>query len=329
MLFYKGFSESIFQLNTESFAEKALEVFTIQAKHCKVYQKYLQLIDRDIAQVQSIEQIPFLPIELFKEHAIVTGDKIPERYFESSGTTSSLKSRHFVSDISVYETSAIKCFELFFGDVKEYAFLALLPSYLDRSHASLVYMCSKFMELNKQPLNGFYLNQYEELLQALNSAKQEKKKCILIGVSYALLDFAEKYSTDLSDMIVMETGGMKGRREELLRKELHQKLSDAFHLKTIYSEYGMTELFSQAYSKADGIFHAPPWMKIFTRDAEDPFYLLPANKSGCINIIDLANFNSCCFIATQDLGKVYEDGSFEIMGRYDLSDVRGCNLMIE
>lgn len=246
--------------------------------------------------------------------------------FESSGTTGSVTSRHYVADLDVYEQSFVKGFELFYGPVSDYTILSLLPSYLERGNSSLVYMARKLMELTRRPESGFFLNEFEKLKETLDNLKARKQKTLLLGVTFALLDFAEFATLNSSELVVMETGGMKGRREELTRFEVHERLTKAFGVAKIHSEYGMTELLSQGYSKGDGIFATPPWMRIVLRDVSDP--LSPAKQNGVVNVIDLANLYSCAFIATSDLGKMNTDGSFEISGRMDNAEIRGCNLMV-
>ncbi|MFN0275474.1 MAG: acyl transferase [Chitinophagales bacterium] len=324
-----NFQERVFQVTPETFTGAAFDAFRLQAEHCPVYNNFLQALDIHPDRVQSLSQLPFLPVELFKTKKILTGNANTDFYFESSGTTSEIKSKHFVHDLTLYNKSIKTGFEFFFGDISDFCFLVLLPSYLERNNASLVYMCEFLMQRSQHKNNGFYLYEYDKLISVLQENESKNTNTILIGVSFALLDLAEKFSLPLKNTIVMETGGMKGRREEITRRELHDILKKSFSVDTILSEYGMTELLSQAYAKQDGIFFTPPWMKILIRDPEDPFTILPAGKTGCINIIDLANIYSCCFIATQDLGKLNHDGSFEVLGRYDTGDIRGCNLMVE
>ena len=323
------FKKELFSVSQETFANKALSLFRYQALKNSVYKEFLQYLDISAGSVTRIEDIPFLPIELFKSKKIITGDIDTEFYFESSGTTSAVNSRHYVYDVELYKESIIHCFRYFFGDVKNYHILALLPSYLERPHASLVYMCRELMQQSGNTQNGFYLDDLEGLQKILIHNERNTIPTILIGVTFALLDLAERFPMVIPNTIIMETGGMKGKREEITRVELHSILNNVFKTKNIYSEYGMTELLSQAYSKGNGIFNTPAWMKMIIRDVEDPLSILPNGKTGCINIIDLANVHSCAFIATQDLGKIYADGSFEVLGRYDKSDARGCNLMIE
>jgi phenylacetate-coenzyme A ligase PaaK-like adenylate-forming protein len=315
--------------NTEEFTALALDIFRYQAALNKPYHEYLARLGVNSAVIDNIKEIPFLPIELFKYHKVITGEEKAGIIFESSGTTSSLKSKHRVPDPDLYIKSLTNCFRLFHGAPEGYCFLALLPSYLEQSESSLVYMAGHLIKLTGHPESGFYLHNLDELADKLAQLERKKQKTILLGVSFALLDFAEKYPSPLRHTIIIETGGMKGHREELTREELHDILKKAFSVKNIHSEYGMTELLSQAWSERDGIFHTPPWMKILIRDTYDPLSYIPDGNSGGINIIDLANIHSCSFIATQDIGKLHADGSFEVLGRFDNSDIRGCNLMVE
>jgi len=280
------------------------------------------------SDIKTIEEIPFLPIQFFKSHKVISSYENVQETFSSSGTTGSVTSKHFITDINWYIESYLKGFKHFYGDIKEYTVLALLPNYLERKGSSLVYMVDDLIKKSNQPESGFYLNNLDELAQKLEVLDKKGNKVLLIGVSFALLDLIEKYQFNLKNTIVMETGGMKGRRKEIIRNELHKILCDGFGVSKIHSEYGMTELLSQGYSKGNGIFENSPWMKVLIRDTEDALTILPQGKSGGINVIDLANYNSCSFIATQDLGKVYENTSFEIIGRFDNSDIRGCNLMV-
>lgn len=321
--------KEIFQIqNKYEFNSVALQVFKYQFKNSKVYRSFCDLLNIHPSDVASIEEIPFLPIQFFKSHQIVSSKDSIQEVFRSSGTTGSITSKHLVSDISLYEESYIKGFTQFYGDITNYTVLALLPNYLERKGSSLVYMVDDLIRKSKKPNSGFYLHNLEELAETLLTLDKKGEKVLLIGVSFALLDLIEQYQFNLKNTIVMETGGMKGKRKEIVRQELHAILKKGFGVNEIHSEYGMTELLSQAYSKGKGVFECPPWMKIFTRDTEDALNILPVGKSGGINVIDLANYNSCSFIATQDLGKVYEDNSFEIIGRFDNSDIRGCNLMV-
>lgn len=316
--------------NASQFEEQSLAVFRYQAKECEVYGKFLAGLSVFPENIKKIQEIPFLPIEFFKSQEIKSSE--PDKkaiIFTSSGTTGMTQSKHFVSDVSIYENSYLKGFELAYGNIQDYCVLALLPSYLERDGSSLIYMVEDLIKKSNQSDSGFYLNNYDELITKINLLESRKQKTILIGVTYALLDLVEKQKLNLKNTIIMETGGMKGKRKEMVREELHSTLCKGFGVDKIHSEYGMTELLSQAYSKGDGIFNCPPWMKILIRDTNDPFALLSQNKTGGINVIDLANINSCSFIATQDLGKLHSDSSFEVLGRFDNSDIRGCNLLVE
>ncbi len=319
--------DKLFEVNPDSFNSLCLEVFHYQYQYNSVYREYCSLMHTDMAAVLHYTQIPFLPVELFKSHKVVTGDGAIQKIFSSSGTTGLQTSRHYITDLSIYETNFTKCFHQFFGDPVDYCLLALLPSYLEREDSSLVYMTMQLAGQSNHPMNGFFLNEYEILFNRLVALEKSQQKTLLIGVSFALLDFAHKFPCNLKHTRIMETGGMKGRGAELTRKALHELLKQAFGLQTIYSEYGMTELLSQAYMMEDGKFHAPSWMKILIRDVNDPLQLLGTNAVGAINIIDLANLDSCAFIATADLGKTFVDGTFETLGRTDYSDIRGCNLL--
>ncbi|RSC94999.1 LuxE/PaaK family acyltransferase [Tenacibaculum singaporense] len=314
--------------STEDFNTTALQVFKHQFTNNKVYRSFCDLIYVHPSDVHTIEQIPFLPIQFFKTREVLSSTDEIQETFTSSGTTGSTTSKHLVTDLSWYETSYLKGFEHFYGNIEDYVVLALLPNYLERKGSSLIYMVDDLIKRSQHPESGFYLNNLSELAEKLIQLDKQNKKVLLIGVSFALLDLVEQYDFNLSNTIIMETGGMKGRRKELIRNELHAILSNGFGIKEIHSEYGMTELLSQGYSKGNGIFNCPPWMQVLTRDTEDALTILPKGKSGGINVIDLANYNSCSFIATQDLGKVYQDNSFEIIGRFDNSDIRGCNLMV-
>jgi len=320
---------SIFNIQSEAeFTTTALEIFKFQFEHNSVYRSFCDLLYKHPSDVHTIEQIPFLPIEFFKTHTIASTNKAAEAIFTSSGTTGSVVSKHHVSDLNVYKHSFRKGFQSFYGNIEDYTVLALLPSYLEREGSSLVYMANDMITQSKQAESGFYLDDLEALKDTLISLEAKGQNTLLMGVSYALLDLIEAHSFDLKHTIVMETGGMKGQRKELVKSELHALLKQGFGVDAIHSEYGMTELLSQAYSKGDGVFETPPWMKVLTRDPEDALSIQPIGRSGGVNIIDLANINSCAFIATQDLGKIKSDGSFEILGRFDQSDIRGCNLMV-
>lgn len=321
--------ENIFGIKSKAeFDEIALQVFKYQAVNCAVYKAFVEGLKIDPELVYAPEQIPFMPVEFFKSHQVVTGNGAADVVFTSSGTTGMITSSHTVTDVSWYTQSFRDAFGLFYGDIKQYTVLALLPAYLEREGSSLIYMAQDMIRESANPDSGFFLYNHEELHGILQKQKAAGKPTLLIGVTFALLDFVENYQIDFPELIVMETGGMKGRRKEMIREELHATLCAGFGVSAIHSEYGMTELLSQGYSTGEGIFNCPPWMKIIPRDTNDPLSLVDAGKTGGVNIIDLANINSCSFIATQDLGKVYEDGSFEILGRFDNSDIRGCNLLI-
>lgn len=322
-------AKEIFSIRTENeFRNAALAIFRYQAQHCQVYADFIRLLKIDPLTIIQVHDIPFLPVEFFKTHTVLSSEKKAELVFTSSGTTGQEPAKHFVPEPDIYHQSFSSCFEFFYGPVKDYCILALLPSYLERKGSSLVYMAEHLMRQSANPHNGFYLHQYNELAEKLNYLEKKGTKTLLIGVSYALLDLAEKHPLPLEHTLVMETGGMKGRRKELLREELHAILRQRFGAETIHSEYGMTELLSQAYSSGAGIFKCPPWMRVLTREMNDPLSLTVEGRTGGLNIIDLANMYSCSFIATKDLGRVYAEGSFEVLGRFDNSDLRGCNLMI-
>ena len=322
-------SASLFKIkNPSEFELSALAVFKFQAENNAVYRAFLNYLNFDYQKVSSLKAIPFLPIQFFKTHRILSVDKSIQETFLSSGTTGMQQSKHFVSDLSLYETSYLKGFQYFYGNITDYTILALLPSYLERNGSSLIYMVADLIKKSRKPKSGFYLNNLDDLAKTLIALDQKGEKVMLIGVSFALLDLIEKHNFHLKNTIIMETGGMKGRRKELIRAALHQQLCLGFGVSKIHSEYGMTELLSQAYSKGAGFFNTPPWMKISIRDTEDAFSFLPIGQAGGINVIDLANLNSCAFIATQDLGKIYTNGTFEILGRFDNSDIRGCNLLV-
>ncbi|TXB64365.1 acyl transferase [Vicingus serpentipes] len=321
--------KQIFKIQSdEEFTQIALQVFHLQYNENKIYRKFCDLLNIKTTEITSIEKIPFLPIELFKTDQVITGEFNPAQTFLSSGTTGQNQSKHLVKDLKVYEESFVKGFNQFYGEISDYCFLALLPSYMEREGSSLIYMTEYLVKHSKNSLSGFYLDEYDKLIQTIQQLKKTNQKIILLGVSFALLDFAEKHQVDLSDVIIMETGGMKGRRKELTRAELHQIYKDSFNVTAIHSEYGMTELLSQAYSFREGVYQSPKWMKILIRDINDPFTFLPTEKTGGVNVIDLANIDSCAFISTQDLGKKNNDNTFEILGRFDNSDLRGCNLLI-
>jgi len=326
-----NFQDRIFNIKDQSeFDEMALEIFNHQYSKNLIYNEYINNLGKNPVEIKSVTEIPFLPVEFFRNKKIVTGDLPVEMIFESSGTTGVTPGKHFVNDLRLYEKSFLKSFNLFYGDPGEYLITALLPSYTERESSSLVYMIGHLIQKSRHPLSGFYRDNTEELIKAIMRTKDENQKILLLGVSFALLDLAENQAPDLSCVIVMETGGMKGRRKEITRSELHTILKEKFNLSSIHSEYGMTELMSQAYSKGEGKYYCPPWMKVLLRDPHDPLFTsTETGQTGGINIIDLANINSCSFIATSDLGRLHEDGGFEVLGRFDNSDIRGCNLLAE
>lgn len=324
--FKANFIANLPHLKASEFNENALELFNYQYANNLLYQQFCDYLHRSPGNVKAIAQIPFLPIEFFKNHQIVCGQFSDFTVFESSGTTDvTLKSKHYVADLPFYLNHAEHIFNEWYGNLEEYTLLALLPNYLERSNSSLIAMVDDFIKKTNNPDSGYYLYNHEALVEKL---KNRKGKTMLIGVTFALLDLAEKFQVDLHEVIVMETGGMKGQRKELLREEVHRILHAAFNTQTIHSEYGMTELLSQAYSKGDGLFETPSSMKILLRDINDPLTINNQLRYGGINVIDLANIDSCAFIATQDLGRMKENGCFEVIGRFDSSDTRGCNLMV-
>lgn len=322
-------AERIFNISSQQdFDEISLEVFSYQFQHNPVYKEFCLLLQRTPQNVFLVEDIPFLPIEFFKKKKIVSSRAKTEITFTSSGTTGNTTSKHYVTDLRVYEESFFKAFKEFYGNPEEMVILALLPSYLERQGSSLIYMADSLIKRSKHPESGFYLDNLKALQEQLKVLDKNGKKILLLGVSFALLDLVETYDFQLKNTIIMETGGMKGRRKEMIREELHKVLANGFGVSKIHSEYGMTELLSQAYSTGDGIFETPAWMKLLIRDPEDALNYLPHNKTGGINVIDLANFNSCSFIATQDLGRKKDKNLTEILGRFDNSDIRGCNLLV-
>jgi len=314
-------------LNDGEFENLALELFHSQMENNPIYAPYASLILKGETP-NNIYEIPFLPINFFKKEQVICKGRGIEEIFISSGTAGE-QSKHLVSDVSIYKKSFLKSFELFYGNISEYCMLSLLPNYRERKGSSLIYMVDDLIKKSQHPKSGFYLNDYTKLAETISQLEKEGEKTILIGVSYALLDLAKQFPQKLEHTIIMETGGTKGKRKEIMKEELHEILKDAFSLNNIHSEYGMTELLSQSYSKGDGIFKSPPWKKIIIRDVNDPLTILENNKTGGINMIDLANIYSCPFIATQDLGKTYEDNSFSVLGRFTNADVRGCNLMVQ
>jgi phenylacetate-coenzyme A ligase PaaK-like adenylate-forming protein len=325
-----GIPDNIFKIRSEEeFLDLALVIFDYQCNNNKVLKEFTGKLGRGETLPRSENDITYLPVEFFRDKKVVTGDHPEEMIFRSSGTTGYFPGRHYVTNLRLYETSFYSSFRLFYGEPDKYIIAALLPSYVEREGSSLVYMADRLIKMSNHPLSGFYRGKPDKLLRVVEAAASSGRQMLLLGVSFALLELAEEHSPDLSGAVIMETGGMKGRRKEITREELHAILKERFNVGTIHSEYGMTELLSQAYSKGDGIFYCPPWMKIVLRDPQDPLTLLTEpGKTGGINIIDLANVNSCSFISTGDLGKVYEDGGFEVLGRFDSSDIRGCNLLM-
>jgi phenylacetate-coenzyme A ligase PaaK-like adenylate-forming protein len=315
--------------NQTEFNKICLDTFHFQMEHVSIYKKYVQYLNIKINTIDHYTKIPFLPIELFKTQEIIAHDLQPEIIFTSSGTTGMTTSKHLVAEKKVYEQSFRTAFEQFYGKIENIAILALLPSYLERTGSSLIYMINDLMEHSQQPETNYFLYNHEELYQTLLQLKTKGTKTLLFGVTFALLDFIEKYELSFPELIIMETGGMKGKRKEMVREEIHDLLCKSFQVSGIHSEYGMTELLSQGYSYGNGIFKHPNWMKILIRETNDPLTLATNKKTGAINVIDLANRYSCSFIATQDLGKIYDDGSFEVLGRFDQSDIRGCNLLVQ
>jgi hypothetical protein len=314
--------------HTEAFEMTALDVFRFQYSANEVYQSYCTVLKKDPAAIKSIFEIPFLPISFFKTHNVMCGEKsITGSIFESSGTTGQQRSRHLVQDIHLYESSFRRTFTRFYGNVEDYCILGLLPSYLERKQSSLVYMVADLIKQSGHAKSGFYLYDFETLAKAIAELEGAGQKTILLGVTYALLDFAERYPMPLQHTIIMETGGMKGRKQEWLRQEVHDFLKKSFSISSVHSEYGMTELLSQAYATADGHFQPPAWMQVLIREEDDPFSLMPVAKSGGINVIDLANIWSCAFIATEDVGRLHPDGRFEVAGRLDNAEIRGCSLL--
>ena len=319
----------IFSIQTDAdFVQAALQTFGYQYQHNQVYQRFCTLLGRTPDKVRQLTDIPFLPIEFFKSEAVYCGNERPTTVFTSSGTTGSQTSRHYVKDLAVYQQSFRQGFADFYGDIEEYTVLALLPSYLERTGSSLITMVADLIERSGSADSGFYLNEYDLLAEKLTSLDRSGRKVLLIGVSFALLDLVETHRFQLKNTIVMETGGMKGRRKELIREELHAILCEGFGVKYIHSEYGMTELLSQAYSAGSGLYESVRWLKVLIRDTNDALSYQRPLKTGGINLIDLANIHSCSFIATQDLGRLHPDGKFEVLGRFDNADIRGCNLLI-
>lgn len=321
----------IFNVNDEpGFASLSIEIFNYQYGNNPVYRSFVDFLGKDPVKIKEPGDIPFMPVEFFRNHTVITGEIRVEMIFESSGTAGMITSKHFVTDLKLYEESFLRGFRSFYGDPSDYIIAALLPSYTERAGSSLVYMADRLIKETKHTLSGFYKDNISEFIRKARGRRNRNRKVMLLGVSFALLDLAEKSGPDLSGFIVMETGGMKGRRKEITRAELHSILMQKLNIGSVHSEYGMTELLSQAYSKGDGYFKSPPWMKILLRDPQDPLTITyESGKTGGINIIDLTNMNSCSFIATSDLGRISDNGSFEVLGRFDNSDLRGCNLMAE
>jgi hypothetical protein len=311
------------------FDNLALEVFAYQYKYNAFYQRYCSLIGKEFSKISAVEDIPFLPIQFFKNQKIQTGSWIPEMVFTSSGTTGLVTSSHYIRDVDFYKTLCQQSFEAFYGKIEGYCFLGLLPSYLEREGSSLIVMVDDFIQKSKYSQSGFFLRAHDDLCKILVKNKKNNIPTVLFGVSFALLDFVERFSLDFPELIIMETGGMKGRRREMIREELHQTIQKGFGTLAVHSEYGMTELMSQGYSKGFGRFERSATMQIFSRDVNDPLSILPnSGRLGVLNVIDLGNLDTCSFIATDDLVRVYEDNSFDILGRLDNSDIRGCNLLV-
>lgn len=322
--------EKIFSLrNEDEFTVLCLEIFRYQVARNKIYRRYCTYLGIKPEKINKIEEIPFLPIRFFREHDVISGNQKIEKIFTSSSTSGQIPSRHLVSDISLYEKSFLESFQQFYGSPANYCFFCLLPSYLERPGSSLIYMTNRLNSESKYKESGYFLYNHDELYSRLTVMNKRKVPVALFGVSFALVDFAAKYQIDLSEnTIIIETGGMKGRKKEMTREELHDNLTQAFGVKSIHSEYGMTELLSQAYSKGQGLFRCPPWMKVLTRDLYDPFAYVRNRETGALNVIDLANIYSCSFIETSDMGKSFKTGEFEVTGRVDTSETRGCNLMV-
>ncbi len=322
-----SFKSSVFRINNQSFDVHALNLFRFQYRQNPVYKAFVDHLRIDAYSVQSIEKIPFLPIRLFKEHKIVSGDFTPQHVFESSGTTNSSTSKHYIEDLRYYAEISVSVFSHFFADLHEAVVIGLLPSYLERNTSSLVFMVDHFIKMTRHPASGFYLTDYEKLAATLSALSRDDRPVFLFGVTFALLELARIFNMEVKNLVVLETGGMKGRGREMIREELHDHLRSAFIGARITSEYGMTELLSQAYLGKEGYFQCPPWMRVFIRDVNDPFFYMKNGKTGVINIIDLANVHSCAFIETEDLG-IRHDAGFQVLGRLDNSDMRGCNLLI-
>jgi phenylacetate-coenzyme A ligase PaaK-like adenylate-forming protein len=325
----ENLKKAVLNINSQSFDATALALFQYQYQYNAVYKQFVDLLKINPKSINTVEKIPFLPISFFKNFEIQTGNWRPKTVFSSSGTAGQITSQHFVRDLDLYQKITEQGFEYFYGNIENYSVLALLPAYLERQGSSLVYMANHFISLSKRENSDFFLYNYDILTEVLKNNQAQNIPTLLLGVSFALWDLAEQFPTDLSNILIMETGGMKGRRKEITRQELHGIFTKAFQTRHIHSEYGMTELLSQGYSKGEGIFYPTPTMKIFIREITDPLSMQKKGKIGGVNIIDLANLDSCSFLATDDLGRIYDDNSFEILGRFDNSDIRGCNLMVE
>jgi phenylacetate-coenzyme A ligase PaaK-like adenylate-forming protein len=324
----QALKQSIFTIETQhDFNALAIEIFHYQYEQNKVYRQFVDALGVQLSEIVLTDDIPFLPVGFFKTHQVVSGDQEAQVVFESSGTTGPAASRHFVTDFNLYEQSFGQGLHLFYGDIRQYCIFALLPSYIERQNSSLVHMVERLMWKSNRAFGGFFLNEMDKLAEIMLAATSEGNKVMLFGVTFALLEMAQKHPIMLPGAIIIETGGMKGRRKEITREELHQVLKKGFGVATIHSEYGMTELLSQAWSQGEGIFQCPPWMKVLISDPNDPLSTLGNGQTGGINVIDLANLNSCSFIATQDLGRKFDDNSFEVLGRFDASDVRGCSML--
>ena len=324
-----AFVQDIFNIKTASeFESLALELFHYQYHNVLVYRRFCDLLGRSPKKINSLKDLAFMPVDFFRLHRVSDQESRAELVFSSSGTTGSATSYHEVPFPVIYETSFNKGFHQFYGDIKSYCILALLPSYLERQGSSLVYMANSLLKESAHPLSGFYLNEMEKLYQQLQKLKKQRQKTILLGVTYALLDLAALYPIDFPELIIMETGGMKGRRKEMIREEVHDQLKNAFHVPAVHSEYGMTELLSQAYSSGDGLYSCPPWMRVLIRETNDPLSIVGEGVSGGINVIDLANVHSCGFVAIQDIGRLHHENRFEVLGRFDQAQIRGCNLMV-
>ncbi len=327
MDFINSFKSKVFKTNIQNFNDHALSIFHWQAEHNNTYRQYLEYLGCNSKKIHKIEEIPFLPIRFFKSHSVKTGEYEAKAIFTSSGTTGSVASRHVMEDMTFYHKVSEKAFSQVFGELNGTTVLGLLPSYLERNNSSLVAMVDHFIHLTKHPDSGFYLNEYSNIYQVLGKLKSTDSHVFLFGVTFALLDFAGKFSLDMTNLTILETGGMKGMGKELVRDELHEILKGSFNKSRISSEYGMTELMSQAYMLEDGFFYTPPWMKVLIRDQYDPFTMLPSERHGGLNIIDLANIHSCAFIESEDLG-ISNGKGFKVLGRIDNSDIRGCNLLV-